>query len=303
MQKRKFALQMPPLGQLRTLHHGALSFSAWEQGEGPLVLCLHGFPDHARSFRSQLTVLGKAGFRALAPTMRGYEPSSQPLDGDYQLLRLASDVIAWIDGLGVERCHVIGHDWGAVVAHLVAAMAPERLLSLTTIAVPHPGRILSELLRNRPSQLARSWYMLFFQLRGVAEYAIERDDWVFLDRLWQAWSPAYVLPDDERRALKQTFAQPGVKRAALLYYRSLARPFSQSAHETRRLFKRPIQVRTLALTGAQDGCMDTRLYDDLMHPADFPAGLRVVRVGQSGHFLHQEQPEQVNRLLLDWLRG
>ncbi|MDB4987607.1 MAG: Epoxide hydrolase [Myxococcaceae bacterium] len=291
-----------PLGLSRTLRHGKLAFTAWEQGTGPLVLCLHGFPDHPRSFRFQLPALADAGFQALAPTMRGYEPSSQPADGDYQLLRLASDVIAWLDELGVERCHLVGHDWGAVVGHLVAAEAPERLHSLTTMAVPHPGRILRDLLRTRPSQLTRSWYMLFFQLRGVAEYALERGNWALLDWLWRSWSPDYVLPSEERGALKQTFAQPGVKSAALAYYRALADQRSEAARETRRLLSRPIRVRTLALSGAHDGCMDTRLYDELMHDADFPAGLRVTRIEAAGHFFHQEQPAEVNRLLLDWLR-
>jgi pimeloyl-ACP methyl ester carboxylesterase len=274
------------------LRRGALSFSAEAQGAGPLVVCLHGFPDHARSFRMQRPALTAAGYRVVVPTMRGYEPSSQPADDDYQLLRLAEDVVAWLDALGAPRCHLIGHDWGAVVAYLVAARTPERLDSLTTMAVPHPGRMLRQLWYKRPSQLVLSWYMLFFQLPGVAEYAIERDDWALV---------GYVLPADELRALKNSLSQPGVKVAALSYYRALFRQRSQTARETRRLLARPITVRTLSLTGADDGCMDTRLFDDLMVSTDFPDGLCVKRLDGAGHFLHQEQPERVNRLLLDWL--
>src|SRR3954453_9658907 len=106
--------------RMRTLHHGALSFSALEQGSGPLVLCLHGFPDHARTFRAQLPAFAEAGLHAVAPMMRGYEPASQPADGDYHVLRIAEDVIAWLDELGADRAHVVGHDWGAFVAYLVA---------------------------------------------------------------------------------------------------------------------------------------------------------------------------------------
>lgn len=284
-----------------TLRHGALAFSAEAQGSGPLVLCLHGFPDHARSYRMQGPALAAAGYRVVVPTMRGYEPSSQPEDGDYRLLRLAEDVVAWLDALGAPRCHLIGHDWGAVVAHLVAARNPERLASLTTLAIPHPGRILRELWFKRPSQLVRSWYMLFFQLPIIAEYALERDDWALVERLWRSWSPGFRLPDDELRALKQTLAKPGVKRAALAYYRALFKQLSATARATRQLLARAITVRTLALTGADDGCMDTRLFDDLMHPEDFPHGLRVERLEGAGHFLHQEQPERVNRLLVEWL--
>jgi pimeloyl-ACP methyl ester carboxylesterase len=276
-----------------SLARGALRFSRLERGSGPLVLCLHGFPDSARSFRFQLD--GLAGYRVVAPTMRGYEPSSQPADGDYSVPTLAHDVLAWLDQLGGEPCHLVGHDWGAIVAHVVALLAPERLASLTTLAVPHPGRIARELLRKRPSQLLLSWYILFFQLRGIADHVVERDDWAFLDMLWRRWSPDYHVPEEERRSLKRVFAQPGVKRAALGYYRALPRTVLKPSMQ--RLLGQRVQVRTLAITGAQDGCMDTRLYDDLLHPRDFPAGLRVERVQGAGHFVHLERPDAVNELL------
>ncbi|MET0284777.1 MAG: alpha/beta hydrolase, partial [Polyangiales bacterium] len=263
------------------------------RGSGPVVLCLHGVPDSARSFRSQLA--GLDGYRVIAPMMRGYEPSSQPRDDDYGVHTLALDVLAWLDELGGEPCHLVGHDWGAIVAHVVALLAPERLASLTTIAVPHPGRLARELLRKRPSQLLLSWYILFFQLRGVADSIVERDDWAFLDMLWRRWSPSYRLPPDERQALKSVFAQPGVQRAALGYYRALPRTFTQPSF--RRLLAQRVPVRTLAITGAEDGCMDTRLYDDLLHPRDFPAGLHVERIHGAGHFVHMERPDLVNALL------
>lgn len=284
------------------LRHGPLSFSALEQGRGPLVLCLHGFPDHARSYRFQLPALAEAGFRAIAPTMRGYEPSAQPRDGDYHVLRMAEDLVAWLDELGVARCHLVGHDWGAVIGYVAAALAPKRFYSLTTLAIAHPGRIERELLRKRPSQLLKSWYMLFFQLRGVAELALGRNDWALVHKLWRDWAPGFVLPPEERRLLERTFAQPGVTRAALSYYRALFALASPDARRVRKLLRAPLQVPTLALTGALDGCMDTRLHDDLMHASDFAAGLRVERLTNAGHFLHQEQPEQVNALLLAWLR-
>jgi pimeloyl-ACP methyl ester carboxylesterase len=283
------------------LHRGDLSFSAYEQGSGPVVLCLHGFPDHARSFRFQLPALADAGFRAVAPTMRGYEPSSQPRDGDYHLVQIAEDVLAWIDELGQEKVHLVGHDWGAVCSHLAVAMAPERFRSLTTLAIANPGRMQNELLSKRPSQLFKSWYMFFFQLRGLADLVVERDDWAFVEDLWRAWSPGFELPPEEMAAVKATLAKPGVKRAALGYYRAMFEPFAKPNRVAQKLFASRVQVPTLAITGARDGCMDTRLHDDLMHEDDFPAGLSVARVEDAGHFLHQERPDQVNDLLVDWL--
>jgi pimeloyl-ACP methyl ester carboxylesterase len=283
------------------LHAGQLSFSALACGSGPVVLCLHGFPDHAGSFRFQLPALADGGYRAIAPTLRGYEPSSQPSDGDYHLVRMAEDVIAWLDQLGEERVHLVGHDWGAVIGYVVGAMAPERLRSLTTLAIPHPGR-LREGLRAHPIQLRNSWYMLFFQLRGLADFAVSWRNWALIEKLWRDWSPGWQLPPAEMAAVKQTLAQPGVRRAALGYYRAMFGLPSEAAKQTQRLLEAPIRVPTLALTGARDGCMDSRIHDVAMREEDFPAGFELVRLQNSGHFLHQEEPDEFNRLLLDWLR-
>ncbi len=284
-----------------TLHASGLTFSALTQGDGPLVLCLHGFPDNRRSFRLQLPALAAAGFRAVAPTLRGYEPSSQPADGDYHMVRMAEDVVGWIDDLGQERVHLVGHDWGAVIGYAAAALAPGRLHSLTTLAIPHPGRLQKEGLRKVPSQLRNSWYMLFFQLRGIADWVVEARDWAFIEKLWRDWSPGWELPAEELASVKATLGQPGVKKAALAYYRTLLDVRSPAARETTRLLASEIRVPTLALTGALDGCMDTRLHDVAMKPEDFPAGLQVTRLDGAGHFLHQEEPDEVNRILLDWL--
>jgi pimeloyl-ACP methyl ester carboxylesterase len=284
-----------------TLQANGLRFSALSQGEGPVVLCLHGFPDHARSFRHQLPALADAGYRAIAPTMRGYEPSSQPADGDYHIVRMAEDVVGWLDDLGCERAHLVGHDWGAVIAYAAAALAPERLHSLTTLAIAHPLRVGEEGLRKLPSQLRNSWYMLFFQLRGLADWAVEARGWALIQKLWRDWSPGWELPAEEWAQLVATFEQPGVKKAALAYYRLMAGRSSPAAQRTRELLSGPFPVRTLALTGALDGCMDTRMHDLVMHGADFPRGLDVVRVEGAGHFLHQEKPAEVNRILLEWL--
>lgn len=282
-----------------TLHANGLSFSALEQGEGPLVLCLHGFPDDRDSFRQQLPALARAGFRAVAPRLRGYEPSSQPTDGDYHLEALAGDVLGWLDDLDVPDAHLVGHDWGAIIGTATAAQAARRLRSLTTLAVPHVPRGVP--LRRLPGQLRRSWYMLFFQLRGLAERVVARDDLAFLDGLWRAWSPGWSWPPEALEAVKRTFREPGVLPAALGYYRALFDFATPAGRRSLGLIRRRVDVPTLALTGARDGCLDTRFYD-AMTPEDFPMGLRVMRIADAGHFLHQEQPDVVNRIVLDWLR-
>ena len=294
-----------PLENLK-LSSGRLEFSALacglkeNQGES-LVLCLHGFPDNARSFRFQLPALARAGYRVIAPTLRGYEPSSQPVDEDYSFASLARDVIAWIDHLGEERVHLVGHDWGAGITYMAAALAPERFHSLTTIAVPHAAR-LPDGIRRVPSQLAKSWYMMFFQLRGIAEIAVERNDWSLIKKLWRDWSPGYALPKEEWASLRETFEAPGVKRAMLSYYRQNASPgIMLGLKKTEATTLTTVPVRTLAISGADDGCMDTRLYDHVFMEEDFPNGFRVERIQGAGHFTHQERPEEVNRLILAWM--
>lgn len=287
------------LSETLVLHHGALAFTAYAAGQGPLVLCLHGFPDNARSYRHQLPALADAGYRAVSVTLRGYEPSSQPTDRDYSLETIAQDTVAFLDELGAERAHLVGHDWGAAIAYTTGALAPERLKSLTTMAVPHAGRFVSEAIRY-PKQLALSWYMAFFQLRGISEHVVERRNYRFIRKLWRDWSPGWDLPADALEDVFATFRKSGVTEAALSYYRAALAPsaFTPTARAAARF---PVPVPTLALTGARDGCIDTNVFQRLMYPEDFPSGLEVKQIPHAGHFLHQEQPDAVNTLLLDWI--
>jgi pimeloyl-ACP methyl ester carboxylesterase len=288
-----------------TLKSGPLSFTACaiglkENADAPLVLCLHGFPDNELSFRHQLPVLAEAGYRVIAPRMRGYEPSSQPADGDYNVTSMAGDIRAWLDELGEEKVHLVGHDWGAIVSYVAGSLFPDRLHSLATIAVPHPVRF-NEGVRKVPAQLRRSWYVNFFQIRGIAEHFVERNDWALIRKLWRDWSPGYDMSDEEWSDLRATLAAPGVKRATLGYYRQNASPMvllGLKQTEASRLTTVP--VRTLAITGADDGCIHTRLYDHTFFDDDFPEGFRVERINGAGHFTHLEAPETVNSLLLEW---
>ncbi|QRN93437.1 alpha/beta hydrolase [Archangium violaceum] len=284
----------------RTLRANGLKFSAMEMGEGPeVVFCLHGFPDHVRSFREQMPALAEAGYRVIVPTLRGYEPSAQPRDGDYHLVRLAEDLLGWMDDLGVRKAHLVGHDWGAVIGYIATAMTPERFHSFSALAVAQVKNALAMFVR-RPEQLRNSWYSFFFQLRGVSDVAVKWNDFELIEKLWRDWSPGWKWPEEEMAALKKTFRQPGVLQAALGYYRAIYALWSPTNWRTHKLMQSTVRVPTLALTGAKDGCMDTRLFDD-MRKEDFPAGLRIERLQDAGHFLHQEKPAEINRLLVEWL--
>lgn len=286
-----------------TVQANGLTFHCLEMGEGPLALCLHGFPDHANSFRHQLPVLAKAGYRAVAPYLRGYAPTDVPPNGPYQAAALVQDTIALIDQLGGGSCVLIGHDWGAAAAHGAAVIAPEKITKLVTIAVPHgPG--LFESFVTSQAQQRRSWYMFFFQM-PFADEAVALNDFAFIEHIWRDWSPGWDYPPEEMAALKETFKKPGVLQAALGYYRHTLNPSNHVSEladiQERVLTADPIQVPTLYFHGVKDGCIGVELSEGIEQY--FPKGLRKEIIADAGHFTHQEKPDEINRILLEFLQG
>ena len=281
-----------------SFQHGPLVFTAKAMGEGPVVICLHGFPDNAGSFRHQLPALAEAGFRAISVTLRGYECASIPENGDYSVEAIAADICAVIDQLDQGPVHLVGHDWGAAIAYNAAAAAPHQFKSLTTMAVPHAGRFARDGLRI-PRQLQMSWYMGFFNLPWVSDWVVRRRDYAFIRDLWRKWSPGWSPAPDEMESVIDTLSQPGVLSATLGYYRaalslSALLASADDAHY-------PVPVPTLALSGERDGCIASDVFERLTVASDYPEGMRFHRIAEAGHFLHQEQPKAVNSLLIDWL--
>ena len=286
------------------LEANGLRFRALAAGAGEPVLCLHGFPDHYESFRHQLPMLADHGYRAVAPMMRGYEPSSQPGRdvAAYHPMRLAHDVVQWARVLGDGRpLHLVGHDWGAVAGALACLLEPSLFRSYTSVAIAN-FQAVEDGIRNHPGQIRNSWYMFFFQLRGLADWVVARNDFAFIEKLWRDWSPGWAWEPEAMDSLKQTFHQPGVRWSALAYYRAMLNPFLEDSKQVRDLTRAETDVPTMTVTGALDGCMETRLFDYL-DPTLYPEGLRQERIEGAGHFAHQEKPEEFNRLLLDWLQA
>ena len=274
-----------------------ITFHYLEAGEGPTVLALHGFPDHAHSYRYQMPALAAAGYRVVAPFMRGYSPTEIPEGGYFGVPALAQDAVALAEALSDEPVVLIGHDWGAAAAHTAAAMAPERFSKLITIAVPY-GPAFTTSLVTSPEQQRRSWYMYYFQL-PFSDQAVALNDFAFIERLWRDWSPGWDFSRSEIDSLKETLAKPGVVTAALSYYRHTFNPPADAPDLAQVTAAQQIQVPTLYLHGRDDGCIGAELSEGMEE--FFDKGLEKVIIDGAGHFVHQERPEEVNRLILDFL--
>ena len=288
--------------QPRTVTATTGEFAVLEAGSGPLALCLHGFPDSAHTWRHLLPVLADAGFRAVAPFMRGYAPSAIAADDCYTTGALAADAVALHDALGGdERAVVIGHDWGAEAAYGAATFAPERFHRLVTLAIP-PAALDLKLFSDL-RQLQRFWYFFFLQVPFAAA-VVGADDMAFIDHLWSAWSTGYDAAEDVAR-VKDCLRDPANLAAAIGYYRAAIgtsngdreQRYGAEQESVPRMAPQP----TLYLHGAADGCIDVELVTDAER--HLAAGSRLVVVPDVGHFLHLERPDVVGAEIVPWVSG
>jgi pimeloyl-ACP methyl ester carboxylesterase len=278
-----------------------IEFGYLEAGEGPLALCLHGFPDSAHTWRHLLPELAGAGYHAVAPFMRGYAPTALAPEGDDGLGPLVADAVALHAALGGDgRAVLIGHDWGAEAAYGAASLAPGRWRRLVTIAIPPPA--LDERILSDYDQLKRLFYVFFFKTPH-ADAVVAADDMAFLDRLWHDWSPGYDATEDLVYA-KRCLREPANLAAALGCYRAAEPglhdldPDDRYAAEHAALARMPPQP-VLYLHGDRDGCIDRALAADATD--HLAPGSRMEVIRDAGHFLHLEQPALVDERILRWL--
>jgi pimeloyl-ACP methyl ester carboxylesterase len=274
-----------------------LDFAYLEEGSGPLLLCLHGFPDVAWSWERQIPPFAAAGYRVVAPFLRGYAPTAVPADGWYDRATLAADVAGLVEALGGGPAVIVGQDWGAAITYGAIAAFPELFARAVVMAIPHPAMIRESF--TSPAQVHRAFHWWFFQLPHLPEMAVAANDFAFIDYLWQYWS----TPGHDDRAhiarVKRALAAEGSLAAAIGYYRAALDPAKQdpALAELRARLERPIRVPTLALCGGEDIRGDA-----MVRQKEHFTGPYVYRVIKDcGHFLHRERPEEVTRAVLDWL--
>lgn len=281
--------------------NGRLKFTLYHTDtEGPAVILTHGFPDCAKNMFSFAEKLSEAGYRVYIPSMRGYEPSSQPVSKDYHVVRLAEDIHTLIQKKNLGKVHLVGHDWGAVAAIAAANLNPDSVYSITSMSIPHP-KSAWEHLSLLPSQLLHSWYMFFFQIPAAPELLIPYNDFAFLEKLWRDWSPSLKQNSMYLANVKSVFRLPGVIPAALAYYRGLKDVASEAGRQSWSLLAQDMRVPALFLAGAEDGCMQP----ELIHgdPSIFRGGVAAEILMGCGHFLHLEKEEVVSQKIIRWLRS
>jgi pimeloyl-ACP methyl ester carboxylesterase len=268
--------------------HNGLTFDVRDAGpaDGPVVVLLHGFPQHNDSWDAVIDRLTAQGYRCLAPNQRGYSAGARPPQRrDYRIPELVGDLGALIDASGAQQVHLVGHDWGAAVAWAAATALPERLKTVSPISVPHPAAFLKSFLTSR--QGLASYYMYLFQLPRIPEWTMLRRNGSFMTKaLLQAGQTPAVAKRDA-----QAMLEPGALTAAINWYRAM--PLSSPSS-----INQKVSVPTLYVWSDQDIA--------LMPKAAYNTGRYVtgdyrfeIMPGVS-HWIPDEEPDKLADLLLDW---
>ncbi|OMC56307.1 hypothetical protein A5747_09715 [Mycobacterium sp. IS-836] len=266
---------------IRFVEANGLKFAYLEEGSGPLVLMLHGFPDTAHTWDDLRPRIAAGGYRAVSPFLRGYHPSAIP-DRDTDQETLARDPLALIEALGARDAVVIGHDWGASAAYGAAALGPERVTKLIVMAIPHPAT-----LKPSPKKLWGARHFVAYKLPGASN-RFARNDFAALPAIYRRWSPAWNPDPEEFDAVRACFSNRASLNAALGYYRKLS-PIPSASLRAR------ITVPTVVFAG---------LDDPVLEPSDYRSAAQmfdneyVVEEVPGGHFMHREHPEVFAERLL-----
>lgn len=262
--------------------------------DGPLIILLHGFPEFWYGWRRQIVPLAAAGYRVWVPDQRGYNLSEKPAGVEaYVIDLLADDVIGLIDAAGREQAFLVGHDWGAAVAWRVAARYPDRLQKLVIMNVPHPA-VMARFVWQRPRQLLRSWYIIFFQLPLLPEWVTRLGHWRLMARALQRTSRPGTFSGEDLAHYRQAWSQPNAFRSMVNWYRAAVRKRPVSSASGR------IKVPTLVLWGARDAF----LIRDMAQPSvDRCEQGQLVFFEQASHWIQHEEAPAVNQWLLQFCRS
>jgi len=267
-----------------------IRFGYLEEGQGPLILLFHGYPETARSWKAVQHRLAGAGYRVVAPYMRGYPPTSFTSDGDYSVQALGGDVVALIDALGARSAIVVGHDWGASAVYSAAAESPQQITKLVALSIPHPRSFAGD-----PTILLDAPHFLYYQL-PIAERLVWSYDFAHIDWIYRQWAPAFAPSADVMHDIKATLRTPGATASALGYYWTL---FDRDPAEVEAAAAKPITIPALIIAGAEDGPVDRARYEKAREA--FTNAYTYVELDGVGHFPQLEAPDPVADAILDFV--
>jgi pimeloyl-ACP methyl ester carboxylesterase len=261
--------------------------------DGQPVILLHGFPEFWYGWRKQIPALAEGGYRVIVPDQRGYNLSDKP-EGvkPYRVDILVTDILGLIDALGYEKVHLIGHDWGAMVAWIFAIRHPDRLRKLGILNGPHPAVMLNFLRRGDPEQLRRSWYIFAFQIPWLPEYFLCKNDWRNAVRALRGSGKIHNLTDEDIMEYKQAWSQPGAMTAMINWYRAAVRHWPKLPRDL------CVKTATLIIWGMQDVALSHRMARLSM---DYCADGKLVFFEDATHWVQHEEAENVNQLLVEFL--
>jgi len=264
---------------------------AGPQSGTPVVL-LHGFPEFWYAWRKQIPALVEAGCRVIVPDQRGYNLSDKPKGVKaYAIHELVNDVIGLIDALGYEKVNLVGHDWGAAVAWLLAIWNPERLHRLGILNVPHPA-VMRRFLQRDLEQLRRSWYVFFFQLPWLPEAGMRADNWRGAVHALRGSGRIHTFTNEDIEKYKEAWSQPGAMTAMINWYRAAARHQLPSKKDPQ------IRVPTLMMWGMQDVALSHRMARPSM---DYCDEGNLIFFPEATHWVQRDEAEAVNHYLIDFL--
>ena len=270
--------------QLHTVQAGPQS--------GPPVVMLHGFPENWRCWIRQIPTLARAGCRVIVPDQRGYNLSDKPQGiSSYRIEELTKDILGLIDALEYEKVNVVGHDFGALVAWMLATKHPEQLHRLGIINVPHPT-VMWRFLRRDFEQMRRSLYALFFQLPWLPEMILRAGNWRVASSGLRRSGRANAFTDQDIEKYKEAWSQPGAMTAMLSWYRAAARYQPEIADGMR------VRTRTLILWGVQDFALSRRMARPSL---DYCDDGNLIFFPDATHWVQREEADEVNRRLLEFI--
>jgi pimeloyl-ACP methyl ester carboxylesterase len=288
-----------------TVVANGLRFEYLEVGEGPLALCMHGFPDTAYSYRHLLPALADAGFHAVAPFARGFAPTELPaLRHHIHSSVMVADQIELTRALGGGAdALLVAHDWGAVGAWGALSRAPELWGRAVIFNIP-PFEILGENLGTY-EQIKKSFYFWYFQMQRVIEERIRQDDFAFIRDIWSDWSPGYDAEEDMAH-IRDALGDPDHLRAGLGYYWGQFDPTRfgspEWADEQASAWGGNVPQPILYLHGTNDGCHGMTAEKVQRVTSYAGPGSEAELIDGVGHFLMVEKPSQINQRVVDWLK-